>query len=147
MRKGKAVETHEREMRALDYRRKGHTYEEISRYMGLGGPGVAYRIIQRAMSKAIVENADEVRAVELDRLDGFLTRLQEKIERGDTKAIDTALRIMDRRAKMLGLDAPTKVQAEVTTHDADSIDGEVARLVALLDSGAPGAVDAPNRAT
>lgn len=138
----KKLETHDREVEAMKLRRYGYTYGEISKSMGLGGPGVAYRIVQRAMRSVIAESAEEVRLTELDRLDGFLTKLQDRIDRGDTKAIDTALRIMDRRAKLLGLDAPTKVQAEVVTHDADSIDSEVARLVALLDSGAQSPMDA-----
>jgi hypothetical protein len=41
---------------------------------------------------------------------------------------------MERRAKLLGLDMPTKAQIEVTNYDTATIDSEVARLVALLDS-------------
>ena len=35
-------------------------------------------------------------------------RLAADVQRGDTKAITTEVRIMDRRAKLLGLDEPTK---------------------------------------
>ena len=47
--------------------------------------------------------------MELARLDAMLSALDDKIEAGDTKAIGTALRIMDRRAKYLGLDGPIKI--------------------------------------
>ena len=38
------------------------------------------------------------------------------------KALDRLLKIEERRAKLLGLDAPTKVQAEVNTVELDEID-------------------------
>lgn len=141
MQKTKNTETYDREIQALELRRQGHTYQQISDQMGLGGPGVAHRIIRRTMEQTITENVEQTREIELQRLDGYLTRLQPRIQNGDTKAIDTALKIMDRRAKMLGLDAPTKVQAEITNHDTNSIDAEVARLIALLDSSPTNQMD------
>ena len=146
MRQKSSVATVEREAQALSLRRRGMPYNDIATYMGLSGPGAAYRIVQRGLCRLIQEPADDVRAMELDRLDTFLFRLSGRIELGDTKAIDTALKVMDRRAKLMGLDAPTKVQAEVTTNDGTSIDSEVARLVALLDSSPARSVDAPNSA-
>jgi hypothetical protein len=60
---------------------------------------------------------------------------------GDVPAGMQVLRIMERRAKLLGIDQPIRQQVEVISYDADSIDSEVARLVRLLDSANQGTID------
>lgn len=104
------------------------------------------------MGKLIRPVADEVRTLELERLDKFLLALWDKIEQGDPIAIDRGLKIMDRRAKYLGLDAPVKQQVEVTTYEGGSeLDREVARLAQILADTAggrvTGTVDSPTGAT
>ncbi len=67
------------------------------------------------------ESAEEVRSVELDRLDRMIRALETKaFGDGDTRAIDTLLKVSERRAKLLGLDAPEKhdIQAGVATPEA-----------------------------
>jgi hypothetical protein len=49
-----------------------------------------------------------VRELELTRLDAMLLPLWRRVQAGEEKAIDRALRIMERRARLLGLDAPTR---------------------------------------
>ena len=142
-----SVETVEREAHALSLRRRGMPYNEIASYMGL--PGRVRRIALCSADCAARYKSQPTTCGRWNWTGSIRScfRLNDRTERGDTKAIDTALKIMDRRAKSMGLDAPTKVQAEVTTHDSsNSIDNEVARLVALLDSSAPSSVDSPNRA-
>jgi hypothetical protein len=53
--------------------------------------------------------------------------------KGDTRAILTIIRLMERRAKLLGLDKPIKIEQEITTWDGnDTIDRAVRELAALL---------------
>lgn len=53
--------------------------------------------------------------IELDmmRLDALYKALQDKVKRGDPTAINAGVRILDRRAKLLGLDSPVKIRTEV----------------------------------
>jgi hypothetical protein len=44
------------------------------------------------------------------------------------KAIDTLLKIQERRARLLGLNAPTNVRLETVNYDPDSIDNELAQF-------------------
>ncbi|MFF8769120.1 hypothetical protein [Kitasatospora sp. NPDC015120] len=89
-----------------------------------------------AGSQAAVE---ELRAVEDARLDRmFLVAYRKAVKDGDLPAIDRALRIMERRARLLGLDQPAKT--EVTGQDggpielaADATGHELAALIALTD--------------
>jgi hypothetical protein len=64
---------------------------------------------------------------------------------GDNSAIATVLRIMERRAKLLGLDMPVKIAQDVTVWDGgDSIDRAVRELAELLrENSADSAVESP----
>ena len=52
----------------------------------------------------ITETLIEVAEIELARLDDLLGAVWEKAKAGSLESIDRALKIMDRRARMLGLD-------------------------------------------
>lgn len=73
------------------------------------------------------ETAEQTRALELERLDVMLHAVWHKIESGDARAIDTALRVAERRAKLLGLDAPVRTDITVTEID-NAIERELARV-------------------
>jgi hypothetical protein len=82
----------------------------------------------------------------MDRLDIAQAAIWGDIINGATpedraRGVQALVRIMERRAKLLGLDMPTKAQIEVTNYDTATIDSEVARLVALLDSKPPRAME------
>lgn len=55
-----------------------------------------------------IEPAREFVAIECRRLDALIEALWSKAVDGDEGAVATMLRVMERRARMLGLDAPTK---------------------------------------
>jgi hypothetical protein len=65
-----------------------------------------------ALKATLQEPADELRKMELERLDRLLLAVWGQAAKGNQGGIDRALKIMERRAKLLGLDAPTKVQQE-----------------------------------
>jgi hypothetical protein len=53
------------------------------------------------------------------------------------------LKVIDRRAKILGIDAPQKIQAEVVTYDGTgSLDAEVERIARIIDAAERQATDA-----
>ena len=54
------------------------------------------------------ENARTVRDLEVKRLDNIMIRRYPQAMDGNQGAVDRMLRIMERRAKLLGLDAPTQ---------------------------------------
>jgi len=56
-----------------------------------------------------------MRQLELERLDADWLALQERAAEGDTQAISTRLRISERRCRLLGLDAPNRMQVEADT--------------------------------
>lgn len=110
--------------------------ERRNRAMGLRKEGLSYRSIAASLSKEFGEKYSHVaafkdvdaclvdlieytrhdteayRQMELERLDELLKNLQEGIKSGDTKSIDSAIKVSDRRCKLLGLDAPIAVKIE-----------------------------------
>ena len=113
---------------ALKLRSRGYTYQQIADHMGCSKP-TAYARVQRALAAIPAEAAEEYRRLENDRLDTLQAiAMHEAITKKSMQAIDRVLHIMDRRAKLLGLDAPTKT--EVITLDA--IDAEIRRLETQL---------------
>lgn len=69
---------------------------------------------------------------ELEALDHMEAKIAHRIDTGDTQAVQARLRIQERRAKYLALDAPTRVIVE------DSMTAEIRELAAQL-----GVEDAP----
>jgi hypothetical protein len=142
-----------REARALALRAAGASYRQIGQALGCS-ENRALRITQRALDRMVREPADQVRQLELARLDQMwveatkILRRQHLVASGgkvvvhpDTRepleddapvlqAIDRLLRIQERRARLLGLDAPA--QTRVTVLSEDVIDAEIARLEAEL---------------
>jgi hypothetical protein len=127
-----------KENQVIELRRAGITWSKIAEQTGYASAAGAFKAYQRVADRFIRPNIEELRDMELDRLDRLQAAVWGKALNGDVRSLDAVLRIIDKRAKLLGLDAPKEVnlKAEVATYDRDSIDSEVARLVALLDSGA-----------
>jgi hypothetical protein len=101
----------ERRVAAFEMRKRGLPYTQIAKSLGISTPA-AYTLVKKKLQQlndAMAENVETVRYMEVHRLDAMLGRLWPAIQKGETKAIDSALRIMERRARYLGLDAPSRL--------------------------------------
>ena len=89
-------------------------------------------MVKRALREAVREPAEELRTLELERLDSLYATVTAIIETGSPKdvlnAIDRALRIMERRSKLLGLDAPVRQDLRIT----DRLDAQIEQLAAEI---------------
>jgi hypothetical protein len=90
----------------------------------------------RAIKRQQQEPVEAALFMELSRLDELQSTYWEPAVQGNMRAGEFVLKIMDRRAKFLGLDAPTKIQAEVVSYEggAGSLDAEVDRIARIIDS-------------
>lgn len=107
----RAAQARERMKQALELRKAGATYDQIAQRLGYAASGAAYTAVATAIKDITRAPAEELRTLELERLDALMLAVWNKAKAGDYKAVDTVLRIMDRRAKYLGLDAPVRVAA------------------------------------
>lgn len=123
----------DKEIRVLELRRVGLTWQRIAEEVGYADHTGAYAAYKRAIKRTMQQPADELREQEIDRLDRLQVAVWPSAMKGDTRAIMTILRLMERRAKLLGLDKPIKIEQEITTWDGnDTIDRAVRELAALL---------------
>ncbi|OLT12278.1 hypothetical protein BJF78_24780 [Pseudonocardia sp. CNS-139] len=149
------VDTAERDAEACRLRSSGYTYAQIAAQIGYTDASNARRAVQRALAEVVQEPAQELIQLELDRLDALARQAHAVLDREHLvasagrlvlgpdglplrddmpvlAAVDRLLRIQERRARLLGLDAPVKAAARVTHATAD-IDAAVAELAQLID--------------
>jgi hypothetical protein len=100
--------------RALLLRTAGASFEQIAQALGYASRSGAYFAVEQALRRTLREPAAAVRQLALLRLDEMLRGLWPAITRGDVAAVGTGLRILERQAKYLGLDAPLRVDIEQT---------------------------------
>lgn len=104
---------------ALNLRKSGVTYTEIGRRLGIS-QSAAYQAVARELdriNRSIAESAEQLRRLELERLDQLQVTLWMQAMNGHMGAVDRIIRIMERRARLAGLDMTDKVSvsAEIAT--------------------------------
>jgi len=102
------IKAREKQGKALEYRKGGVTFQKIADLVGYKNACGAEKAVKAALDRITEAPAKEVRKLELERLDNILTSIWGQIAKGHLGAIDRALKIMERRARYLGLDTPLK---------------------------------------
>jgi len=107
----------ERQRRALELKIAGATYREIAATLGYNDGSAAYKAVQAGKRLGFAEPAAELRKIESDRLDRLQRAIWTQAVKGDLPAINTALKISDQRAKLLGLNAPQRTDVTIKLDD------------------------------
>jgi hypothetical protein len=113
------LEKAERQRLALKLLNAGNPLPEIAKAIGASIPSTR-QYIKEAIFEHPVEDLEGWRAVELTRLENLHRLVMEKLaarlgddpEALDLRSVDRLLKIAERRAKLLGLDMPTKVEID-----------------------------------
>ena len=116
--------------RDLGLRQAGMSYATIARITGQSETTI-HRHIRQAIQSKEFEGADNLRRVEGSRLDALQRAHWAAAIQGDIAATNAVLRIMERRARLFGLDSP--VQIELAT-DVDAQIVALAAQVGILDA-------------
>jgi hypothetical protein len=98
----------EQDEEILRLRCAGLSLRAIAARVGLSHQGVSDRITA-VLAQLVTPAAEEYRALETVRLDTYLEALSLRIGEGDYRSVGTAVRISERRAKLLGLDSPVQL--------------------------------------
>jgi transposase len=101
-----------RRAEAMSLAMAGLTYEQIGDRLGISRNG-ARDLIERVLATAVNQAAPELRAMENARLDRAQSAIWSKVLSGELAAVQTFLAISARRAKMNGIDEPTKVNLSI----------------------------------
>lgn len=100
----------ERRAKAFSLRKAGASYRQIAQQMAVS-LNTAYADIQAELLELREQtktDAADVRDMELQRCDEMILGLWPAVRRGDPKSVMAAVRVSERRAKLLGIDAPSK---------------------------------------
>jgi hypothetical protein len=145
----------ERDQRAATMKLNGWTYPMIAEELGIA-LSTTHEAVERAMKAVPFDDADTLRKIELAHLDKAQHKALEVLAarhltvsvKGDValdadgnpvlddtvalKAIDSLVKVQTRRAKLLGLDAPTRSVALVGIVTLDEMKSDVENLFERL---------------
>ena len=103
-------QTEIRKLKSFQLRLEGKSYREIGRLQDMS-EAQAHRDVAQVLQSTIDNNKEDIeqlRQIELERLDNYIDSLDWKKNMGNFKTVEILLKIQDRRAKLLGLDMPQK---------------------------------------
>lgn len=104
------AELQARALKATAMRLAGARYDDIAQALGYNSRQAAHDAVRRVLIDLPDESPEQVKRLEASRLDRMQQALWAQALTGNQSAIDRVLRIMERRAKLLGIDAPTQSQ-------------------------------------
>ena len=118
--------------RAVDLRRRHMIYSDIATTLGISAP-YAYQLVQKGIAAIPpTENAEALRKIESERLDTIRAALYPHAIQGDPASIDRWVKVSERWAKLLGIDAPARIEVEMVTRE--QIADELAAYLAGVDT-------------
>lgn len=125
-----------RQSEALELRKRGKSYREIGEKLGISHQQ-AYRDVTselQALAAMNTQSADELRQLELARLDKALNAVLHFVESGSPQHVMAMCKILDMRAKLLGLYAPVKQDIKLEDVSQMSDDERISRITSILES-------------
>ena len=115
-RRGQVETIAERRAIALEMRKAGGSYRETARQLGVDVHTVHGDVAAElaALRETTVGRAEELRDLELARFDEMTSGLWPQIRAGSPPAVTAAVRVSERRSRLLGLDEPTSTRTEIS---------------------------------
>lgn len=118
------------ENEVLDLTIMGFSIRAVGLQMSLPEATVKQRL-QSALDRQQSLLAEEYRTITMEQLDYVLSRAMPGVTAGEPKAMSIALQVIDRRAKILGLDAPQRHEHTVQSET----DREIKSLLDQIQAG------------
>lgn len=146
--KAKSLNRLEKMELAIQMRCEGYSYKEIGYQLRMSEQQVA-RLVHKAFKstwKVVSERVEYLREVQDKRLEAMYKALWQRIQRSETRAVEVALKILERQARLHGLDAPMRQETTVSyEHMSDTELLEAAKRWGLVLEGLmlPGETELP----
>lgn len=100
---GSKILSREKQRQALELRKGGASYAAIAQAVGYNDASAARKAVIKAFGEIVQEPAEELRTIQVERLNHMLLALWPRIQQGDERSIGTGLSIMDRLNEHAGL--------------------------------------------
>ena len=110
----------DKQRQALELRKAGATFQSIAQALNYATAQGAYCAVEAGLRKTLQEPADGLRRLDSERLDSLLLAIWPQARAGSLDNIEMVLKILTRKARLLGLDAP--VREEITGKDGGAIE-------------------------
>lgn len=136
-RAAQAEDTARKMAQALEWRKQGWSLWAIGQAMDppCSGPYVS-NLLKKALKEIIQEPAEDLVKIECERLDDMFQKQFEKARvKGNVTALEACLKIMERRAKLLGLDKPVKTAATDPTGEKEATPAQIVTQYQLPSNG------------
>lgn len=134
-----------RREKSLELRQQGYTFQDIGQILGVSWVQ-SRRDVMAGLDEAakkIRESSEHILAVHMGRLERAIQSMWPAIESGDLEAIRTMTKVLEREAKLLGIDAPAKTESRM---DISAVNHQRDMHIVLNDPEAKMALDAYNDA-
>ena len=95
---------------ALEFRKAGLTWQEISDQVGIPVPTL-WKKVHKYLDSLPEEPAKEMRKLHYERYNFILSRLWPAVISGDTSSVNQAVNVMGRIERLYGLEAPTRSES------------------------------------
>jgi hypothetical protein len=126
---GGSISARERERVAVTLRVQGYNYAEIGDQLQISDR-MASRVVNRAINRVLREPVGQLVELESARLDALWAAMWPRALAGSARHAEVCVRISERRSRLLGLDAPARIDANVLANvSVDQIDREIERLL------------------
>lgn len=102
-----------RDAQALELRKAGASFDQIAKQLGYAHKSGAHHSVMRALKASLSlrnDSAAELRELMLARLDAYRLGIYRAATSGSPRAVEVALKIEERTAMLLGLDAPKRAE-------------------------------------
>ena len=123
----------EKQKRAMALKLAGASYAQIADNLGYADSSGAYKAVSRGMKNALQESAGDLRKIHYGRLEHMLMLVWPAVNQGDSRAVNSALQVMDRMERLYGLNAAERV--DITAGARETIivaDGEKEAYIKAL---------------
>jgi len=110
------VEYHHIEVKVIELLDQGFTKAQIAREIGYRNRSQGYRMIDRIMKRDLITaGRDRLRLLHFERLEGMYASLEPEVVKDDGTPVDAkmvaaAIKILEREARMTGIDGPAAKQ-------------------------------------
>jgi len=111
---GERTSAVERRVKAFELRKQGQSYRAIGQVLGVSHAQAQRDVVEEldrlnALTRA---HAEDYRRLQLERLEDLLAAVWPAAIDGDIAAQGAVLRIIERQSRLLGLDAPARIDIE-----------------------------------
>jgi hypothetical protein len=121
----KRVQAAQRQRQAMQLRVAGASYSQIAAELGYTSRAGAEKAIIAGLREFFRQPAQDLLALELQRCDRLQLAVWPAAMEGDVQAVLACLKVMERRSKYAGLDAPVKTDSRIAAFHQVDVQGAV----------------------